>query len=141
MHIYYAHCMALYNTVQEQRDLLLLDSLFPTGLIVNPNSPSISVRVNSLRGLVEDWNLKHPDQTPRDPGTETMEVIFRPLVQLQDVLVFRALPDGTIPAGVAKEITWAEEANLPILELPSAILRRTLTLPQTKQYLREVGQR
>jgi hypothetical protein len=57
------------------------------------------------------------------------------------VLAFRALPDGTIPSGVAQEIKWAGEAGIPVIELPSAVNRRTLTLDQTREYLKEIGQR
>jgi hypothetical protein len=63
------------------------------------------------------------------------------IVDSCDVFAFRALPDGSIPAGVAKELGWALEAHKPILELPSNVLRRMISLEATRQYLAEVGQR
>ena len=137
MIIYYAHCVALYNTPQEKRDIQLMDLLFPTSTLINPNSPSVEARCTAIR----DEIARNHEEFLRDAGAEIMDRVFMNLAQTCDLLVFRALPDGTIPAGVYKEITWAEEANVPILELPSALKRRELTLPQTRQYLAEVGQR
>jgi hypothetical protein len=118
--VYYAHCQANYGTPQEQRDLFLLRAL---GFdVLNPNSPE----VQSL--------LMHASK-------DNKMAVFQPLVESCDWLAFRALPDGSISAGVAKEIAWAQEAGKCVLELPSAILRRTLTVEQTRQYLSEVGQR
>jgi hypothetical protein len=66
---------------------------------------------------------------------------FKPYVAGANALVFRAFPDGSIGAGVAKEIAWAQEAGLPVLEIPRQIGRRTLTTEQTREMLAELGQR
>ena len=54
-----------------------------------------------------------------------------------DLVAFRSLPDGSITSGVAEEIKTSER----VIELPSAISRRSLTLEQTIQALMESGQR
>jgi hypothetical protein len=54
-----------------------------------------------------------------------------------DLIAFRALPDGSITAGVVLEI----KAGPPVIELPSGINRRTLTIQQTLETLQESGQR
>lgn len=147
MRIYYAHCMAIYNTPQENRDVDLLETIFSEfNYVVNPNKPEINLECNQLR---ERWNENRLDvDVPGYPGgtyatasDAVMDRIFKPIVKECDVLAFRGLPDGTIPSGVAQEIQWAIDAGLPVIELPSAVNRRTLTLQQTRDYLAEIGQR
>lgn len=123
MMVYYAHCLALYGTAQEKRDVELLERLGFT--VFNPNNQMVE-------GLVRD---------AKKNGDDVMEAVFKPLAQSAASLVFRALPDGSIPAGVAKEIDWALEAGVPVFELPSAVLSRVLSLEATREYLREVGYR
>ena len=98
--VYYAHGVNLYNTNQEDRDLETLEDM---GLDVeNPNQ-----------------------QHHQDGYTEKGMVYF-----MEDILphmsacAFRSYPDGSIPAGVAKELTYFLEAGLPIIELPHFALRR-----------------
>lgn len=121
--VYYAHCLAIYNTPQEARDILQLERM--SFEVINPNQQWIADEVKRLKEK-EDPNYM---------------LFFRHLVVAQDVFAFRALPDGAIPAGIAKEMEYAREANKPVLELPSAVSRRTITLEQTREFLAEVGQR
>jgi hypothetical protein len=129
MKVYYAHCLGLYNTAQEVRDIHLLTRL---GFeVINPNTPETQEACDAIR-----------TSTPLgcDPGAEVMEY-FRKFARECDCLVFRALPDGSIPAGIAKEIDMFEREGKPIFELPSRILARTMTVGQTRQYLMECGYR
>lgn len=113
--VYYAHCMALYDTAQEKRDVALLQRLGYR--VLNPNGPEHQTGA-------------------REHGME----YFKPLVQQRSsVLAFRALPDCSIPAGVYLEIEWAREAEHPVIELPSSVTRRGITREQTREYIREVG--
>ena len=122
MKVYYAHCIAIYNTPQEERDV---HTLLGLGLdVVNPNTPAVDVEVKRLKSLGENYMS-----------------FFKDIVHSCEVFAFRALPDGSIPAGVAKELAWAVEADKLIIELPAAILRRVITLEATREYLHEVGQR
>lgn len=123
MIVYYAHCTALYDTPQEARDIALLESL--RWRVINPNKPEIEVMVQTIKAT---------------PGTDYM-LMFRSMIEECDIVVFRATPGGAITAGVAKELGYAREFNLPILELPSAILRRRLSVAATKEYISEVGKR
>ncbi len=117
--IYYAHCLALYNTPQEGRDL---STLYGLGFeVVNPNKEE------------HQAGYKYIGDTPMGYFTE--------LVLSCQALAFRALPDGSIPSGVDMEIKAAQKALMPIIELPSACLKRALTYSETKEYLFEVGQR
>lgn len=154
--VYYAHCIAIYSTPQENRDIETLESL---GFkVVNPNSPEVNAACSRIRAEVEAHNTNRVLCTgdldpadadcygkpqhfhPKDPGAEVMKY-FKPLAQGCDVLAFRALPDGRIPAGVAKEIEWAAEIGIPIIELPSSLKGRQLSVELTREYLREVGTR
>lgn len=133
MKIYYSHCMAIYDTPQEERDIEYLKRF---GFeIVNPNTPEINEQVS-------DFRAKYPEvYGAKTTSQEIMDSIFLPMLQGCDGLVFRSLPDGSIPAGVALEIQTAKDAGMPILELPSSTLRRTLTVEETRSYLQEIGQR
>lgn len=116
--IYYAHCRALYGTQQENRDILLLESL---GFdVLNPNN---KVHQDSCKAFID-----------------VMEY-FLQLVATCDAVAFRALPNGKIPAGVLKEVKFAYEKNKPVMELPVNIGLREMTVEQTRAYLTEVGQR
>lgn len=115
MTIYYAHSLNLYDTNQEGRDLHTLNKI---GEVINPNEDEhqIGYKVDGM-----DY--------------------FKELIGKCDLLAFRAHPDGSIPAGIFKEINFAKENFTPILEIPSGITRRELTVGQTREYLKEVGLR
>lgn len=129
MKVYYAHCMAIYGKPVEERDI---DSLTRMGFdVVNPNTPEIAAAVLEVKRLEGD--VKNSDLV--------MNTVFKPLVLSADVFAFRGLPDGSIPSGVMKELVWATIAGKPIIELPSNISRRELSVSQTRAYLAEAGQR
>ena len=113
MRVYYAHCQALYGTPQEDRDINILERLGFT--VLNPNGVSL-------------------------PEVVTMDFFFD-LVITCDVVAFRSLPDGAIPAGVAGEIATAQKNNIPVIEIPSGILRRGINVEETREFLSEIGQR
>lgn len=132
MNVYYAHCQAIYDTPQEKRDVETLEKL--GFIVVNPNSPEHVDMVKKIKNMPEKYSME---------GIEYGRVMeyFTGLVNKCDILAFRALPDGAIPAGVAKEIEDARNENKPIIELPSSVLRRVISVDQTREYLKEVGQR
>ena len=66
---------------------------------------------------------------------------FNKYVRNSQALFFRAFPDGSIGAGVATEVAWAQENNIPVVEIPRQIERRTLSVADTKAMLAELGQR
>jgi hypothetical protein len=116
MKAYYAHCKSLYGTAQEKRDMFLIASL---GFeVVNPSA--------------QEWQ-----QLWQEKGMDAKE----DFAKMCDVIIFRALPQGAISAGVFKEIEAFQKFSKPVLELPSMISTRELTLEQTREYLHEVGQR
>ena len=120
MKIYYAHCMALYNTPQEGRDL---STLYQLGFeVLNPNREEHQAGYKNYIG-------------------DTPMSYFTGLVLSCKALAFRALPDGSIPSSVDMEIKAAQKALMPVIELPSSCLRRALSYPETKEYLHEIGQR
>ena len=140
---YYAHCLALYHTPQEDRDIELLENC--GFIVINPSSADIEAQCKAIEAAwhspLRSIDKRFTNITSR--GEAVMELVFRPLLTptAVDVVVFRSLPDGRIPAGVAKEITWAEEVGIPILELPSNRSSRLMTVEQTREYLKEIGQR
>ncbi len=113
---YYARPLSLYRTPQEDRDkeTIRLIGYEP----IKINKPELQAAAK-----------KH--------GME----VFQELVQETKALFFRGFIDGSIGAGIAKEIAWAREAGLPIIELPSNIGRRTLSVEDTRALLHELGQR
>jgi len=66
---------------------------------------------------------------------------FKPYVESSDCLVFRSFPDGSIGAGVAIEIEWAIASGIPVIEIPRQIKRRTISVDDTREMLRELGSR
>jgi hypothetical protein len=112
--IYYAHPISLYNTRVERQDTALLEEL--GFCVVNPNHPT------HAEGYV-------------NKGME----YFKDIVGNCDALAFRAFPDGSIPAGVAKEIKWAREVTDIIFELPTGVIRRSLSVEVTREMLKELG--
>jgi hypothetical protein len=113
---YYAHSVALYGTPQESRDIEMLQKMF---FVLNP-SEAIHQEAYKTRGGMQ---------------------YFKEIVQKCDLLAFRAHVDGKIGAGVATEIEWALAADLPVIELPTMMFARFLSIDSTKQYLKEIGQR
>jgi len=114
--IYYAHSIALYDTPQEARDVALLGDL---GFeVYNPNNEKDAAGYKT-------FGMKH----------------FQDIVQNCMALAFRANPDGSINTGVAEEIELARNSHQLVIELPSGVSRRKLTVQQTRELLREQGVR
>jgi len=122
MRVYYAHCQSIYGTKQEERDINLLQQL---GFeVLNPGEEKHGKIANEMKAR----------------GENAMPY-FEGLVSQCNVLAFRALPDGRIPAGVVKEIGKAKDTNKAIFELPSRIAGRSIGVEETREYLMETGQR
>lgn len=116
MKIYYARPISLYNTKQEERDLLILTQL---GLdVLNPNKEELQKRY-------------------REEGMD----VFVAAVKDCDSLAFRAFPDGKISAGVKKEIDAALELGKAVIELPTITSARVLSVDDTREYLKLSGHR
>lgn len=116
MKIYYARPISLYNTKQEERDLLLLTQLSLD--IVNPNKAELQLRYDK----------------------EGMDV-FTAAVKDCDAIAFRSFQDGKISAGVKKEIDAAVELGKPVIELPTITSNRVLSVDDTREYLKLLGSR
>lgn len=112
MKAYYARPITLYGTPQEKRDEELIRSL----------------------GF-EPIHIKKADYQGQGMA------VFEPMVKDAKALFFRAFPDLSIGAGVAKEIAWAVEGGIPVVELPHVFERRTLSVDETRRMLAYMGQR
>jgi hypothetical protein len=119
MKCYYSHCKAIYDTPQEDRDIDLLERLGYE--VVNPN-------MKIHREMCEDF------------GSGGMDYFIGQVMKC-DVLAFRSLPNGEIPAGVWTEIRTALDNIIAIFELPRFYNRTILSVDATRDYLKEVGQR
>lgn len=120
--IYYAHCMAIYGTSQSRRDVSQLEKL---GFeVVNP----------------EDYQQEYDRWLLLDTTNNPMK-FWVDLAMTCDAVAFRALPDGRIPAGIWKEVNAHIKANRTVIELPSRFIGRQMTVDETREYLRESGQR
>lgn len=96
---YYSHAKIIARSEQERKDIELLETL---GFVVdNPYHPK----------YIEFWETE---------GFEFSKI----LIDNNDIFVFRALSDGRIPAGVAKEVAIAETSGKPIIELPYSLNER-----------------
>jgi hypothetical protein len=116
MKVYFARPISNYKTPQDERDITLLLSL---GFeVVNPDKEALSERYK----------------------TEGMDV-FAAAVRECNALAFRAFPDLSIGAGVKKEIDTAIEEGLLIIELPTITQKRCLSVEDTRNYLKYLGQR
>ena len=122
--VYYAHSVALYNTPQEERDIATLEKLNLE--VFNPNQQKLQDEFNEQKQ--HDYVL-------------AFEQVFLHSIQECDVFAFRALPDGRIPGGVAKELVYAQEQGKTIIELPVNIIRRSMEVDETREFLEEIGQR
>jgi hypothetical protein len=115
--VYYAHPISIYGTSQENRDM---GDLIRLGFDpYNPNCAEMEAKYQHTKDMA----------------------VFREAVSGCEALAFRAFPDGSIPAGIAKEIAWAVEMGKPVFEMPSAITRRALSVDATREVLRECGKR
>jgi hypothetical protein len=116
MKIYFARPINLYKTPQDERDLQLLTQL---GFdIVNPDKAELAKRYQE----------------------EGMDV-FLQAVKDCDMVAFRACPDLKITAGVYKEIMQAVELKKPVIELPTLISTRVMSVEDTRAYLTYIGNR
>ena len=118
---YYAHCKAIYDTKQEKDDVKRIREM---GFrVVNPNSDAYKARIADMKynGCC---------------GKEIMDYFLKVASQC-DVMVFRALPDGEIPAGVHKEVQLFIDSKKPVVELPFLKKRKVLSIIQTANYTRE----
>tara|TARA_R110000772_G_C13310332_1_gene440566 strand:- start:5716 stop:6135 length:420 start_codon:yes stop_codon:yes gene_type:complete len=133
--VYYAHFQGIYNTLQEERDIQLLESL---GFdVVNPNRPQIIAEVRHELRLLKDAKESYKDVI----YMQMFETVFFTRVRDCEVFAFRALPDGRIPGGVYMELEVAQKANKIIIELPSGTFSRQMGKEDTREYLKEIGQR
>jgi len=127
--VYYAHFMGIYNTPQEKRDVETLEAL---GFeVLNPNTPETKEQCKR-----EFDHVSNDEEYQR-----AFSVVFHPKVSQCEVFAFKALPDGRIPGGVAIELRWAQLANKLIIELPSGTYARCMGKDDTREYLRDIGQR
>ena len=106
---YYAHPMLSYNSTIEQKDLILLEKL---GFEVeNPNQ--------------ETHQKGCQDYAAKFGGDKVMDY-FKLIVEDCELVAFRSMPNGEILSGVGVEVEHAININIPVIELPSNITRRTL---------------
>jgi hypothetical protein len=115
---YYARPVSIDGTKQQERDLQLISSL---GYEPYPVGEEKAVVLEEYRRIGMD--------------------AFKPYVLNSSILIYRSFPDGSIGAGVATEIKWAQEAGIPIVEFARQIERRTLNVDDTRAMLMELGQR
>ena len=114
--VYYARAISLYDTLQDARDIKLLEQM---GFeVVNPNDKKLSARYKK----------------------EGMEVFYE-VVESCDGLAFRAFQDGSIGAGVYGEMQRAKELGKFIFELPTVTSKRILSIEDTREYLSLIGKR
>ena len=118
MKAYYARPISVDDTPQEQRDHELIKKLGYEPYPIGEVKKEILSRYKK----------------------EGMEV-FKEVVLESDCIIFRSFPDGSIGAGVMREIIWAQEAGIPVVEFPRKLPRRYLSVDDTREMLKELGQR
>ena len=127
--VYYAHFMGIYNTPQEERDIKTLESL---GLeVLNPNTPKTQ----------NECDIAFKNAKTNKQYHKAFSEIFFTKVAKCEVFAFRPLPDGRIPGGVFKELQEAQRLNKIIIELPCGTYSRGMGKEDTREYLKDIGQR
>lgn len=117
MKIYYAHPINIYNSEQEKRDI---ETLVKLGFeVINPNGENLDKEYNKNKDF---------------------EVFFKAIDDCQ-ALAFRSTYRGDITSGVAREVERAKINEIPIIELPSNMRKRELSLDETRDFLKETGVR
>ena len=112
---YYAHCMADYDTPREEEDIKTIKEM---GFKVeNPNC-------KKHKSVVAEMKRNGAK------GYQIMEY-FISVASKCDVIIFRALPDGSISAGVHKEIMSFVDAKRPVAELPTMQTRKAMSIRDT----------
>lgn len=107
MRIYYARCMAIYNTEEERQDVADLEQL---GFeVVNPNSTKYG-------------------------GSRDMSY-YLTIVRGCDALAFKRLPNGSITSGVWKEVMEARRCGKVVIELPYLHNAKVLSHEDTRKYI------
>jgi hypothetical protein len=118
MRVYYAHCMAIYGSEQEEKDIQTLEAL---GFeVLNPSGK-------------QHCNIA--DEIRKTSGSSEVMEYFYDRVRSCDALAFRALSDGSIPAGVGGELKVAREQKMPVIELPEKD-RTVLSINETRRIIR-----
>lgn len=116
MKVYFARPINLYNTNQDERDIETIKQL--GFIVVNPNKLELQSRYEK----------------------EGMDVFFEALSDC-DAIFFRSFYNLKISAGVQKEIDKGIELNKIIIELPTLTEERTLSVADTRNYLKYTGYR
>lgn len=120
---YYAHTTTSYGSTIERKDVELLERL---GFeVINPNQEKYALGCAMYAG-----------KYGKDKVIDYFKVI---ITHDCDMVAFRSLPNGKISSGIAAEIAYARQINLPIIELPCSLDIRFMDYPETKQYLIELG--
>lgn len=120
MKIYFAHPINTFGTIVEQYVEQMIMSLYPESDIINPA-------------------LDEHQEGYRQHGME----YFEPIVKACHRVVVLPFPDGSIGAGMAKEIQWALDSNIrciyikfDIEEIFSLIGYDVMSVEQTRSKLK-----
>lgn len=113
---YYARPMSIYGTPQESRDMETIRALGYEPIDINKEELQERAKAEGM-------------------------AVFKPLVDSAQALFFRSFMTREIGAGVGKEIAWAQEGGMPVVELPSGLSARVATVERTRELLSESGQR
>lgn len=114
--VYYARPINIYGTKEDERNLNLIKSL---GFeIHDPYKPELQ----------------------QEYKTEGMSVFFKEIKKC-DILIFKSLYNGKITAGVYKEIKFALDNNIKVIEIPSINNDRVLSVEDTRLFLKNIGYR
>lgn len=125
MKLYYAHALTTYDTPRESEDLRILAKL---GFeVFNPNQESIGKQYAAARA-----------RTEKNENFDAFSHVFQPLVLACDGVAFRAFGDMRIGAGVATECNWAVMDGRPVIELPTYLRTRFLTVSETRERIRKL---
>jgi hypothetical protein len=101
----------MFGTALEQLDLALLSYMGYE--VVDINTPEVQIAYKT-HGMA----------------------IFQTMIMECDALFFRAFADGQIGAGVYKEIGYAIDIGIPVLEFPVNAHYRALSVAETRERLK-----
>lgn len=117
MKAYYARCIGIDGTPQHARDIATIKAIGLDLIVIDKEAADVGYKAFG------------------------MDFFLQMIRQQADVIVFRGTPEGSIPAGVMKEIEEGIKKGCPIIELPSGLAMRGMSVEATRGYLKEIGQR
>lgn len=116
MKAFYSRPINLYGTLEDQRN------------------------IDSIKSLGYEVIDTESEEIQAEYSRKGMDVFFD-LIKNTDVLFFKCALNMQITQGVYKHIVFASDNGIPVLEIPTILNARVMSLEDTRKYLQLTGKR